>query len=51
MTSAILSGAVLLGALVLFVSERVRHDLVALLACVLLGLTPPGDPTPRYWRC
>lgn len=36
----------LLGALVLFVSERVRHDLVALLAllaCVLLGLTPPGE--------
>lgn len=46
MTPAILSAAVLLGALVLFVSERVRHDLVALLAllaCVLLGLTPPGE--------
>lgn len=45
-TPAILSAAVLLGALVLFVSERVRHDLVALLAllaCVLLGLTPPGE--------
>lgn len=46
MTPAILSAAVLLGALVLFVTERVRHDLVALLAllaCVLLGLTPPGE--------
>ena len=46
MTPAILSAAVLLGALVLFVSERVRHDLVALLAllaCVLLGLTPPAE--------
>lgn len=44
MMPALLSAAVLLGALCLFVTERVRHDLVALLAllaCVLLGLTPP----------
>lgn len=46
MNPAIVSGVVLLGALVLFVSERVRHDLVAvaaLVACVLTGLTPSGD--------
>lgn len=46
MSPALLSGVVLLGALVLFVSERVRHDLVAvaaLVACVLAGLTRPED--------
>ncbi|MHA6720332.1 SLC13 family permease [Sphingomonas sp. RS6] len=46
MSQPLLSTAVLLGALILFVSERVRHDLVALLAllaCVLLGLTAPSE--------
>lgn len=51
---ALLSGLVLLVALLLFVTERVRHDLVAVIAlgaCLLLGLVPPkealhgfGDP-------
>jgi len=46
MSDAALSAGVLLVTLVLFVSERVRHDLVALLAlaaCLLLGLVPPGE--------
>ena len=45
MTAAALSAAILLAALILFVSERVRHDLVALLAllaCVATGLTRPA---------
>lgn len=46
MSSAALSALVLVGTLLLFVSEKVRHDLVALLAlltCVALGLTKPSD--------
>lgn len=46
MSSAALSALVLVGALALFVSERVRHDLVALIALfasVLLGLTAPAQ--------
>lgn len=45
MTPAALSAVVLAGTLALFVSERIRHDLVALFAlfaCVILGLTPPS---------
>ncbi|MEO6215275.1 MAG: SLC13 family permease [Sphingomonas sp.] len=45
MTPAAFSAVVLLGALVLFASERVRHDLVALLAlfaCLVFGLTTPA---------
>ncbi|MEO6092807.1 MAG: SLC13 family permease [Novosphingobium sp.] len=41
-----LSALILLGALVLFVSERVRHDLVALvalIACIAMGLVRPAD--------
>lgn len=41
-----ISALILLGSLMLFVSERVRHDLVALaalFACVLTGLTSPAD--------
>ena len=44
MTPAALSALILVGALVLFVSEKVRHDLVAVLAlfaCLLTGLTTP----------
>jgi len=44
MSQAALSAIILVSALLLFVSERVRHDLVALLAlfaCLLLGLTTP----------
>jgi di/tricarboxylate transporter len=40
-----LSAGVLIGTLALFVSDRVRHDLVALLAllaCLMLGLVPPS---------
>jgi len=40
------SALILVGALILFVSERVRHDLVALLAlfaCVAAGLVKPAD--------
>lgn len=54
MTPALISAAILVGALILFVSERVRHDLIAvmaLLACVAVGLVAPdaalngfGDP-------
>ncbi len=54
MTPALTSAAILVGALILFVSERVRHDLIAvmaLLACVATGLVSPeaalggfGDP-------
>ena len=43
---AILSGAILVVTLLLFVSERVRHDLVAviaLLACLVTGLVAPRD--------
>lgn len=43
---ALLSGMILLIALLLFVSERVRHDLVAMLAlfaCLLTGLVSPRD--------
>lgn len=43
---ALLNGAILLLALALFISERVRHDLVAilaLLACLLTGLVEPRD--------
>ena len=46
MTDAALSACVLGTALLLFVSERVRHDLVALLAlsaCLILGLVSPED--------
>ncbi|MDY7524607.1 SLC13 family permease [Sphingomonas sp. 10B4] len=46
MTPALLSALILVGALILFVSEKVRHDLVALIAlfaCVALGLTKPAD--------
>jgi di/tricarboxylate transporter len=46
MSDALLSALVLVGALVMFVSERIRHDLVALLAlfaCLILGLTKPED--------
>lgn len=46
MSDAALSAGVLLVALALFVSERVRHDLVALLAlsaCLLLGLVQPRE--------
>lgn len=46
MSDAALSAGVLLVALALFVSERVRHDLVALLAlsaCLILGLVSPQD--------
>ena len=45
MTPAALSALILVGALVLFVSEKVRHDLVAVLAlfaCLLTGLTTPA---------
>jgi di/tricarboxylate transporter len=43
---AAFSAAILLTALVMFVSERVRHDLIAvgaLIACVALGLVAPAD--------
>ena len=46
MTDALLSGGILLLTLALFVSEKVRHDLVAvcsLFACLLLGLVKPAD--------
>ncbi|GAA4777888.1 SLC13 family permease [Stakelama sediminis] len=46
MTPAALSALVLGIALLLFVSERVRHDLVALLAlfaCLILGIVKPAD--------
>lgn len=46
MSPAALSALVLGFALVLFVSERVRHDLVAVLAlfaCLALGLVPPDE--------
>jgi di/tricarboxylate transporter/Trk K+ transport system NAD-binding subunit len=46
MQPAAASATILLGSLILFVSERVRHDLVALIAlfaCVLAGLTKPAD--------
>lgn len=46
MSNAGLSAIILVGALALFVSEKVRHDLVALLAlfaCLLFGLTKPAD--------
>lgn len=46
MSDALLCAIVLLASLALFVSERVRHDLVALLAlmaCLALGLVTPGE--------
>lgn len=46
MTDAALSALILGVTLVLFVSERVRHDLVALIAlfaCLALGLVAPGQ--------
>lgn len=46
MNSAIVSALILGGALLLFVSERVRHDLVALaalFACLVTGLVAPKD--------
>ena len=46
MNPAAISAAILLAALAMFVSERVRHDLVAvlaLLACVLTGLVSPEE--------
>lgn len=46
LSPALLSGAVLLGALGLFAWGRVRHDLVAvfaLAACLLLGLVAPDE--------
>lgn len=45
MSQPALSAIILAGALLLFVSERVRHDLVALLAlfaCLVFGLTTPA---------
>lgn len=45
MTHALLSSIILGGALLLFVSEKVRHDLVALtalFACLATGLTTPA---------
>lgn len=45
MSPAALSAIILGGALLLFVSEKVRHDLVALaalFACLITGLTTPG---------
>lgn len=46
MTAEALSAAILCFALALFVSEKVRHDLVAvlaLLACLCFGLVEPAD--------
>lgn len=46
MSPALLSGAVLLLALGLFAADRVRHDLVAIIALgasIVLGLVSPGD--------
>ena len=46
MNPALISALILLLALALFVSERVRHDLVAvlaLLACIATGLTPVDE--------
>lgn len=46
MSPPLLSALILLGALVLFVSERVRHDLVALfalIACLAAGLVTPAE--------
>lgn len=46
LSPALLNGAILLLALSLFVSERVRHDLVAILAlvaCLLTGLVAADD--------
>ncbi|MGY4398448.1 di/tricarboxylate transporter [Sphingomonas sp. UYAg733] len=45
MSSAALSALILGGALILFVSEKVRHDLVAIIAlfaCLLAGLVTPA---------
>lgn len=45
MSPALLSAVILGGALILFISERVRHDLVALialLACIATGLVAPS---------
>lgn len=46
MSPALVSALILLGALVLFVSERVRHDLVALFALIAslaVGLVTPAE--------
>lgn len=46
MNPALLSAVILGGALLLFVSEKVRHDLVALIAlfaCIATGLTGPAE--------
>lgn len=46
MTPALLSAVILVATLVLFVSDKVRHDLVALIAlfaCLLAGLVAPGE--------
>ena len=46
MSQAAISALILVGTLLLFVSERVRHDLVAMLAlfaCLALGLTTPAQ--------
>ena len=46
MSPAVLSSVILLGALVLFVSEKVRHDLIAviaLVACLIFGLVTPAN--------
>lgn len=46
MSDAAISAAILIAALALFVSERVRHDLVALLAllaCLVTGLVAPRE--------
>lgn len=46
MTPALMSAAILLVALLLFVSDRVRHDLVAVIAlllCVFAGIVAPRE--------
>ena len=51
LSPALLSALILLGALVLFVTERVRHDLVALaalFACLLAGLVTPAQATGGF---
>ena len=50
-TPALLSTLILIGALALFVSERVRHDLVALaalFACLAAGLVTPMQATSGF---
>ncbi|MBZ6379953.1 citrate transporter [Pacificimonas flava] len=46
MTPALLSAAILIISLILFVSDRIRHDLVAVIAlllCVLAGIVAPTE--------